>query len=566
MGWNWDALTEEERKQVYACADKGEMWRTPATVLGEYCALDAEATYLLFTRILEPVMGRYPALEKYHTGAFMCLVKLLIEQRLSGMAVDRDRLEKADTEIASELLPVEQWLRTESIIAPYINEWEKNKLAEYLLTEPNKFNKKKIGDEPPKHTATGKVSRNWEGWYKKFITPPVISKNWLKWEENSRKVLSGEDTQCKFNLRSGDHLRWLFFDALKYQPTEFTEGGLPRIDSDSLRQFGEAGEALEKLLLLHKEHSFTTKYMTLTETRHTIHAGFRVPGTLTGRLSGTEPNIQQVPKSRRFLESLVARPGHVWIDADFSSLEPVVTAEFSGDATLMAIYGPDAAPGSDIYLHTGAGIPALAGAIRASGYRPEEGITPEIAAHTKKTCKRERAICKTLFLGANYGAGAGKIHKTLLNQGVSVPFEEVQTIHRQFWELYSGVKGFEWRLKEEWKKNKGFIMNGIGRPLGIHKDYTKDIVNRFSQSTGHDILVLYVEILNKLLVSSGINWSPIVIDLHDQSIIEVREQDTEIAIDIFKQAEIGLNRELGGIIPFRINPVAVANMAEGKLG
>ena len=545
----------------------GEMWRAPAGILGEYCALDAEATYLLYTEILEPVLNRFPELRKYHTGPFMRMLLILIEQRLIGMLIDRDKLQAAHDEISSELAPVEKWLREESVLAPHIRRWQDEAMAEFIASAPKQYLTQKASKEPSKYTKNGKVSKTWLNWKEKGTTEPKLSKNWIKWKEKEALVLSGEDTRCVFNLRSGDQLRWLFFEAMGYTPTEFTTGDIPipRIDSETLRQYGEGGAALETLLLLHKEHSFTTKYLELTESRNTIHAGFRVPGTLTGRLSGTEPNLQQVPKSRRFLDSMVARPGHVWIDADFSALEPVVTAEFSGDPTLMAIYGPKADPGADIYLHTGAGIPALSAAIRASGYIPENGITTEIAAHTKRVCKRERSICKTLYLGANYGAGAGKIHKTLLTQGVEISFEEVQTVHRQFWELYSGIKRFEWQLKDQWRKNGGWILNGIGRPLGIHKDYTKDIVNRFSQSTGHDILVMYIELLDRALRENGLEYTPIVINFHDESIIEVREEDAQKAIDIFIQANVELNRVLSGSIPLKINPIVARCLSDAKL-
>lgn len=541
----------------------GEMWRAPTEILGKYCTLDAEATYLLYTEILEPVLREFPALEKYHTKSFMCLLQKLIEQKAVGIDIDVEKLHAAHKEIEGEISDVETWLRTDSPLAEPMGEWEDQKYAEFLTTMPSRWKKFELGEEPIKFTKAGDVSKSWANWDKKRAAGPQQSKNWEKWEEHRKAVEAGTDTRCQFNLRSGDHLRWLFYEKLGHQPFEFTPTGLPTVDTDSLKQFGEEGIALEKYLLLQKEYSFTTKYLELTEHRNTVHPGFRVPGTLTGRLSGTEPNIQQVPKSRRFLECLRARPGRVWIDADFSSLEPVVTAEFSQDPTLMAIYGPDAQPGSDIYLHTGAGIPALAGAIRAAGYRPEVGITPEIAAYTKKVCKKERAICKTLFLGANYGAGPKKIWKTLNMQGVEISLEDVQVIHQQFWQLYAGVKRFGARLLDQWRANKGFIYNGAGRPLGIHQDYTKDIVNRFSQSTGHDILILYVEILVEEL--GQLNWTPIVMDFHDEVILEVPEEEQQLAIDAFRRSEVRLNQLLGGAIPLRINPVVVRTLADAKL-
>jgi hypothetical protein len=62
--------------------DKGEMWRAPDLVLGKYCILDAEATYLILTEILLPVVVRFPALVDYHQHEFMHLIKLHIEQKM----------------------------------------------------------------------------------------------------------------------------------------------------------------------------------------------------------------------------------------------------------------------------------------------------------------------------------------------------------------------------------------------------------------------------------------------------------------------------------------------------
>jgi len=544
----------------------GEMWRAPSEILGKYCALDVEATYLLYRNILEPVMNKFPALREYHTGPFMSMLDVLITQKLHGILVDRPRLQAADTEISGEVAEAERFILTESELADPIRRWENSEYEAFLSTAPAKYLKQKpLGPEPQQFTKKGTVNKSWTAWCKRRDTPPTLSKNWIKWDEKRRAIESGEDDSCLFNLRSGDHLRWLFYEELGYTPTEFTEGGLPAIDVDTVNKFGEGGKALERLLLLHKEQSFTTKYLELTDTRSTVHPGFRVPGTYTGRLSGSEPNIQQVPKSRRFLESLIARPGMVWIDADASSLEPVVLAELSGDKTLMDIYGPNARPGCDVYLHTGAGISALSSRIIAEGYDPAGIITPELTAHVKKVCKQERSIAKVVHLAAGYGAGPGKIHKTLESQGISLPFEEVRLIHQQYWELYGGVKAFGRRLEDEWRTNRGWIYNGIGRPISVHVDYKKDIVNRNIQSTGHDILIMFLGILRRILDRENIYWRPIIWNWHDQTTIEVPEAEAAIAVDCFHRAEVELNRVLGGIIPIRFNPQIVRSLAEAKL-
>lgn len=550
---------------------KGEMWRCPPEILGQYCLLDAEATYLLYTRILRPALEKFPELAKFHRTDFINLIKVLIEQKQHGIEVDREGLIRARSEIEAELGPMEAWIRTESDIAPHVRQWEENKLAQFDERQPERYRKPtKLGVEPLIHKKDGTVSKTWLKWIEKRDRAPVESKNWLKWQSDRMSIVNGESPRHRFNLRSGDHLRWLFFDAMGMEAVEFTKGGIPKCDTDTMRAFGPGGEALERFHLLHKELSFVTAYLTLTESRVTVHPGFRVPGTLTGRLSGTEPNIQQVPKSRRFLQCLRARPGHVWIDADFTALEPVVATELSGDPELMKVFGPDAPKGSDIYLHTGAGLPQFRDQIVAAGYDPDN-LTAEGAADAKKSCKAIRGICKVVYLSSQYGAGPGKIWRTLRSQGVEIDLEQVRELHRQYWEYYSGIKRWEKQLRLEHRENHGWVMNGIGRPIGVHqdsdrmRDKRKDIVNRVVQSTGHDILVRYLRILTTLFSQRDISWVPIIVDFHDEVLIEVPEGEVKLAMTAFRDANSELNLQLGGSIPLRINPVVVRTLADAKL-
>lgn len=552
---------------------KQEMWRVPAEILGQYCILDAEATYLLYTRVLRPAMQRFPALEEYFRNDFLPLILRLIEQKLHGILVDREQLLRAQAEITAELGPLEEYIRTESELAPHISAWEKLRYEEFRETEPAHYRKApKLGAEPAYHLKDGvTVSKTWLNWNRKRTAPPVESLVWKKWEEKRSSIAAGENPDYKFNLRSGDHLRWLFYDRLGHQPLEYTKGGQPKCDTDTLRAFGAGGAEIEKFHLLHKELSFVEAYLELTETRPTVHPGFMVPGTLTGRLSGKEPNIQQVTKSRRFLSALRARPGHVWIDADFTALEPVVLTELSRDPQLMQVFGPEAKPGADIYLHTGLGFEQYRDQIIAAGYDPEN-ITPEGTAACKRALKRERSdIFKPFYLSSIYGAGAGKKYKTLRQNGANIPFDVVKDMNDGFWDFYAGIKGYERNLREEHRINKGWVANGIGRPIGVHQDSDrkfdkrKDIVNRVVQSTGHDLLVRYLRILCGILDNYGIHWKPIIIDFHDEVLIEVPEAEQELTIQAFRMAQSELNCELQGLIPLRINPVVVHTLADAKL-
>jgi hypothetical protein len=157
-------------------------------------------------------------------------------------------------------------------------------------------------------------------------------------------------------------------------------------------------------------------------------------------------------------------------------LEQVVLAELSKDPSLWKLYGPGALA-QDVYLFNGAQLPVIGPAIRATGYDPKNP-TPEGIAAAKKQCKTERNISKTVTLASSYGAGAAKIASTLRTQGIDILDAEAEQIHAAYWELYAGVKKYQRFLLNEYRDRRGWVLNGIGRPIGIAQDYTKDIVNR----------------------------------------------------------------------------------------
>src|SRR5690606_9779382 len=95
-----------------------------------------------------------------------------------------------------------------------------------------------------------------------------------------------------------------------------------------------------------------------------VHPGWISPGTLTLRLAGKDPNYQQVPKTIEFLGCFCAEPGTVWVEKDWSSLEPHVLAEISRDPALLKLSGPGAKK-HDVYLYSGAHYAVVGEKIRA---------------------------------------------------------------------------------------------------------------------------------------------------------------------------------------------------------
>jgi DNA polymerase I-like protein with 3'-5' exonuclease and polymerase domains len=553
-------IVDSETGETILRPSKGEMWRAPASILGHYCALDADSTYLLYTQVLLPALQKYRVLQEYAGPVYMDYLQILIQQRFSGIAIDRSRLLDYDCQLESTIAQLEKDFLAHPSIAPLIAEWNQMVVDEHLAKEPERYLKKKLGKEPAQYKKDGTVSTNWLKWKQKADAPLVESKNWLKWA----LALDELKKEQHFNINSNQQKQWLFYTKLGNAVTLTTESGQPATDEKALKGFGEPGRILIGQNEAVKEKGYVEAVLQHSK-GGTLHPAFKVPGTLTGRLAGAGGlNVQQMPKSKEFLSCWVARPGHVWVQMDFTALEQVVLAELSRDPALWKLYGPGA-PKNDVYLFTGSQLPKIGKVIQDAGYDPNSP-TPEGIASAKKQAKKERGIAKVITLASSYGAGPGKIHQTLRLEGVPISLEECRTIHAGYWELYAGVKEYEKELLRQLNNNNGWVLNGLGRPLGIAPDLEKDIVNRVVQSTGHDILVQWVTIYSRMLQEAGIPFAPIIADLHDESIIEVPESYANEALWILTVESMQvLNRQLGGRIPLKGEGMVAHCLADIKI-
>lgn len=541
--------------------ERGFMYRAPSHILGKYSVLDAEACYLLYLHVLQPAVHKFPSLTKYHSD-MLYLIQLLIQQRMLGIHVDRDGLIARAQYLTNYIHEKSEEFLSHHAVIPCIQKIESDMLQELLDAEPSRYLKQKERKEPNKYTTRGELSKNWIRWDELNRQPPVQSKNWEKWNARVEKVRNGDDPDYRFNLNSATQLRVVLYDMLDFPIRVTTESGLPSTGSKALKHMLDLGQILLDRGYAVKELSYIQAYIDVTSDRPTIHPSFRAPGTVSGRLTSKEPNMQQIPKSQAVMKLFKARPGYAWIDLDFSALEPVVATEFSEDPNLEVIYG-NGRPTNDIYLFVGANIPGMAEKIRGAGYDPYNP-TPEGLAAAKKKCKHERSICKTVVLACQYGAGVNKVMETLENDDVFLPYEDVARIHSGYWELFSRVRDFSRELLFQWRENGGYVLNGMGRPMSVPEDMIKDTLNRFIQSTGHDLLVRYIRIYTEELTRRNIEWYPLMIDWHDASAVEVREDQLEEAKQVMMWGVDQLNAELQGRIKLRGEPDVGFNLSDIK--
>jgi DNA polymerase I-like protein with 3'-5' exonuclease and polymerase domains len=525
-------------------ADKSRMHLAPVSILGKYCALDADSTYQLWTRVYAPVFKEHPAYLRYHREEYMTLVNLLIAQQNGGMLIDRTSLQSLKNSLSEDA----EKYRIEFLNLQVIKEYQE----EFKLKAARK---KWDKGSPEVWTKSGK-----------------ISKVYVNWVNSISKVYR----EAEMNINSGVQLRELFYNRLytasKHVPDqgkttytvttergkvtlEATSSGAPPVSSGALKWFGEPGRVIANYNL------------EVSERTGRAYPGWRVPGTLTGRLSGSEPNLQQIPKHEGFLRCLIPDDGYTLIDADFAALENVIMAEYSRDKNLLKLYGPTAKP-NDGYLFFGSMLPVIGPRIRSAGYDPDNP-TPEGIARAKKEAKKERGIAKVLVLSDAYGAGPATKHRKLLEDGVNISLEEVTNMHRTQMELLQGVQTLRNDLMTEWRRNRGYIINGFGRPTAVADKYTKDLSNRLIQSTGHDCTMRWIYFINRLIRERKIDAKPFIVDLHDQSIWQVRTDQVQVMAQVMQDACQFLNKELlsaGWICTLKVEGASGSSMADIKGG
>ena len=394
-------------------------------------------------------------------------------------------------------------------VAAHIAAYNQSIVDEHKAKEPKRIK----GTWPPNPPATthkkdGSPTAAYLTYQAKLEAGPDISLNWIKWNDR----LSELSSQNHFNLNSGQQKAWLFYERLGYPILSTTESGQPATDEVALRKFGEPGKILSDYVSAEKELGFNQSLRNvINPITSKYHPSVRVPGTHTGRLAGAGGfNFQNPPKSLDYLRTFTVEEGYAIITCDHASLEDYVLAELSRDSSLWDFYGTTSRKGNCMYLSVGSRLPVLGQKIREAGYDPENW-TPESVKLAKKSASKWRQVAKKVVLSANYQAGPGKIHASLLEDGIDISLDEVVKMHRGFWELRRGVKVWEQELRRQWKDNNSWLLNGFGRPICLEPMREKDLVN--SQCLAASTLVLtnngikpIVEVTSADLLWDGIEW------------------------------------------------------------
>jgi DNA polymerase-1 len=229
----------------------------------------------------------------------------------------------------------------------------------------------------------------------------------------------------EFNFSSTKQLDTLIYDVLEL-PEQKNLKGKRTCDDDALRKLEYQHPFIPKLRQYRGDQKVYTSFIegSLEKMRGgRIYPTFNVNGTVTGRISSSNPNMQQLPNSGGVRGIYIPEDGYVFISADFQQLEVSLAAHFSRDKNLLAVVNEGAS------LHD----------ITAKGL----GI--------------DRSLAKTINFALQYGAGVQKVQAVL-----KVSEKEAQHALDKYWETYSGLKGFISKCHKEVEEGRPLV-NPFGR-------------------------------------------------------------------------------------------------------
>ena len=337
-----------------------------------------------------------------------------------------------------------------------------------------------------------------------------------------------------FNINSPKQLGVILFEKMQLPGGKKTKTG-----------YSTAADVLEKLAPEHPIVASILEYRTLAKLKSTyadglagfigpdgrIHSTFNQTITATGRISSTEPNLQNIPVrmelGRLIRKVFVPKPGCVFVDADYSQIELRVLAHLSRDERLIQAYR-DA---EDIHRITASQVFHI----------PFDEVTP-----------LQRRNAKAVNFGIVYG-----ISSFGLSQDLSISRKEASEYIEKYFETYPGIKSFLDGLVENAKKN-GYVTTLYGRRRPMPELKSSNFMQRSFgervamnapiQGTAADIIKIAMIHVSELLKKEQLK-SRLILQVHDELLIEAEESELEQVKTILREemqgaAELSVRLEI----------------------
>ena len=326
--------------------------------------------------------------------------------------------------------------------------------------------------------------------------------------------MAGEE----FNMDSPKQLVEILYNKLNLPVLKKTPKGQPSTNEDTLQRLAEEYD-LPKVIIEYRglaklKSTYTDSLINIQHpVSKRIHTSYQQAVTSTGRLSSTEPNLQNIPiktaEGRKIREAFIAEKGNVLISADYSQIELRIMAHLSGDKNLTHAFNNNI----DVHSATASEIFNIS----------LEEVTPE-----------HRRSAKAINFGLIYGMSAFGLTRQL-----GIPRHEAQAYLDRYFERYTGVRQYMESTKELAKKNL-FVETILGRKLhvaaindsnGLRRQAAeRAAINAPLQGSAADIIKKAMIDVDSW-IGDGNQKIKMIMQVHDELIFEVRKGFVDEALE-----------------------------------
>ncbi|WP_417504795.1 DNA polymerase I [Marinomonas gallaica] len=329
------------------------------------------------------------------------------------------------------------------------------------------------------------------------------------------EIKAHEEAGESFNLSSPKQLQVILFEKQGLPVIKKTPKGQPSTAEPILQELAEQYE-LPRLIMEHRslaklKSTYTDKLPEMIQKTGRIHTSYHQAVTATGRLSSTDPNLQNIPirttEGRRIRQAFVAPEGYKLLAADYSQIELRIMAHLSQDRGLLDAFANDL----DVHKATAAEV-------------------FDTTAEEVTTEQRRRA--KAINFGLIYGMSAFGLAKQL---GIGRP--EAQKYVQRYFERYPGVRTYMDNTREN-AKEQGYVETIFGRRLYLPEIKAKNAmmrqaaertaINAPMQGSAADIIKRAMINMHDWLADTDLDVK-MIMQVHDELIFEVAEKDLEAA-------------------------------------
>ena len=368
----------------------------------------------------------------------------------------------------------------------------------------------------------------------------IDSKALQKLSKDLDKELNEIESKCfkitnkEFNLNSPKQLQEILYDELKIPISKKTPTGKPSTDEDTLQFLAQTNE-LPKLILEYRslnklKTGYTDKLpLQISKTSGRVHTSYQQAITSTGRLSSTDPNLQNIPiktsRGKKIRKTFIAQGEKRIFAADYSQIELRIMAHLSEDKNLLKAFKNKI----DIHSFTASEIFAI----------DIENVSTD-----------DRRAAKAINFGLIYGMSSFGLSKQL-----GIPISAAKDYMDVYFERYPRIKSYMNQIKD-FAKNNGYVETIYGRKLYLPEISSKNVqrrkyaertaINAPVQGSAADIIKIAMIQIDQWL-SNNKSDTKMIMQVHDELVFEIPEKnavaDVENIIKIMKNC-VSLNLPL----------------------